>query len=212
MSVTAATPPYAPYRSDAANAIYNLAFCDDVAAFAARPGHSPTPWQAALASEPADVDALRRLADDEREEGRIRYLASRRLRERGQAVTAKRLYGVVVEMPLDGGLDTLAATSEGGVRYVNQSGRIAVIEPVAAIVPLVERLFAAAQPVVGRIGPWTGARRPPPSAGAIRLSFLVSDGLYFGEGPFAALERDPMAAPVIARATELLQAVVALDG
>ncbi|MFO1280889.1 MAG: hypothetical protein U1F51_00230 [Burkholderiales bacterium] len=208
--MTSAAPPYSPYRSDAANAIYNLAFCDDVAAFAARPGQSPTPWQAALASEPADVEALRRLADDEREEGRIRYLASRRLRENGRPAAAKRLYGVVVEMPLDGGLDTLAATSEGGVRYVNQSGRIAVIEPVPAIVPLVERLFAAAQPVVDRIGPWSGARRPPPSAGAIRLSFLVSDGLYFGEGPFTALERDPMAAPVIARATELLQAVVAL--
>ena len=42
------------------------------------------------------------------------------------------------------------------------------------------------------------------------MTFLVSDGLYFGEGLLAAVQREPLAAPVVRRATELLQAVVAM--
>jgi hypothetical protein len=210
-SATAATasPPYAPYTSEAANAIYNLLFCDDPAAFLGNPDHESTSWQLALASSPPDVPALQALAADRTQEGRVRYLAYQELRRAGQSVTTKRLLGVIVEVPLDGGLDTLAAYSEGGVRYVNQSGKMLLIEGVPSFMPLVETLFEAAQPVVEAIGPWKEARRSPPAQGNVRLTFLVSDGLYFGEGPLAVMQREPMAAPVIQRATELLQAVVA---
>lgn len=46
--------------------------------------------------------------------------------------------------------------------------------------------------------------------GNVRLTFLVADGLYFGEGPHAVLERDGMAGPVLAAATALLVAVTSL--
>jgi len=42
------------------------------------------------------------------------------------------------------------------------------------------------------------------------MTFLVSDGLYFGEGPFGALQQDRMAGPVLAKATQLLQRAVEL--
>jgi len=209
-SVATGASSYSPYSLDAANAIYNLLFCDDVAAYIAKPGEKPTPWQAALASSPSDIKALQTIAADRSEEGRIRFLAYQRLRQAGQSVPGKELLGVIVEVPLDGGLDTLAAYSEGGVRYINQSGKIAVFEGVASMKLLVDGLFAASQPVVDKIGPWKDARRAPPARGNIRLTFLVSDGLYFGEGPFNVMQREQMAAPVIHRATELLQAVVAM--
>jgi hypothetical protein len=202
-----AAPPYAPYKSEASNAIYNLLFCDDPTAFAAKPGESPTDWQRTLASSPPDLPALRAMAGDRSQEGRIRYLAHRQLRFAGQAVAGKDLLGVIVEVPLGAGLDTLAAYAEGGVRYINQTGKLAVADGVSAFHPLVEKLFAAAQPLVATIGPWDKPRREPPGQGGIRLTFLVSDGLYFGEGPFSALQRDPMAGPIIHRATELLRAV-----
>ncbi|EAQ76287.1 hypothetical protein WH5701_15811 [Synechococcus sp. WH 5701] len=53
------------------------------------------------------------------------------------------------------------------------------------------------------------ARRAPPEDDNIRLTFLVSDGLYFGEGPMTVMQREPLAAPILQTATELLQAVVA---
>jgi hypothetical protein len=206
---TLAAPPYAPYKSDAANGIYNLLFCDDRAKFQQKAGESPTSWQTTLFSEPPDRPALSALASDLTQEGRIRYLAYSRLRELGQSVPAKIVLGIVVEVPLDGGLDALAAFSEGGVRYVNQSGKLVVIEGVEEFLPRVKQLFAVAEPVVRHIGPWDKPRLPPPDRGRVRVTFLVSDGLYFGEGPMSVMQRDQMAGPLIQEATRLLQATVA---
>ena len=157
------------------------------------------------------MPGLAALAADQTQEGRVRYLAFQRLRLSGQTVPQRQLLGVVVEVPLSGGLDTLAAYTDGGVRYINQSGKMLIAESVPLFQPLVARLFEASQLVVSRIGPWNEARREPPRAGRVRLTFLVSDGLYFGEGLLSAMQQEPLAAPVIQRATELLQAVVAED-
>ena len=205
----AAAPPYSPYKSDAANTIYNLLFCDDPTGFVAKSTGKLTAWQLALASNPVDVLALEALANDAKQEGRVRYLAFQRLRTSGREVPQKLVLGVIVEVPLSGGLDALAAYSEGGVRYVNQSGKLVVADDVPSFQPLVAALFTAAQPVVAKIGAWSEPRRAPPALGNIRMTFLVSDGLYFGEGPMALMQQEPLAAPVIKRATELLQAVVA---
>lgn len=201
-------PPYAPYQSSAANDMYNLLYCDNPSAFKPKPGQSAVAWQATLFSEPADRSALSALAGDATQEGRVRYLAYTRLRSVGERVPAKVLLGVIVEVPLSGGLDVLAAFSEGGVRYINQTGKLAVFEGVATLEPHVQRLFAASEAVVARIGPWEQPRRAPPKVGNIRLTFLVSDGLYFGEGTMSAMQRDAIAGPVIQRASELLQTVV----
>jgi len=205
----AASTPYSPYASEAANVIYNLLFCDDPTAFEAKPGEAPTHWQSVLFSVPADVEALRTLASDPTQEGRIRFLAFSRLRKLGNTVQPKILLGVIAEVPLAGGLDALAAFSEGGVRYVNQSGKLVVIEGVTSFLPMVKHLFSAAETVVARIGPWDKPRLAPPKQGNVRLTFLVSDGLYFGEGPMSVMQREAMAGPIIQHATGLLQAVVA---
>jgi hypothetical protein len=205
-----AGPPYAPYSSSATNSIYNRLFCDEPGAFKPRGGSNPAEWQMAVFSEPVDSSALRAIAADTSQEGRVRYLAYARLRQFDQPVPAKVLLGVIVEVPLADSLDVLAAFSEGGVRYLNQSGKLAVFEGTAPLRPLVRKLFAASEIVVSRIGPWDKPRRPPPALGNVRLTFLVSDGLYFGEGPMSVMQRESMAGPVIAQASELLKAVVAI--
>jgi hypothetical protein len=205
-----AAPPYFPYASEAANTIYNLLFCDDIAAFRPKVAAQIAPWQAVLFSDPADANALQSVAADSSQEGRIRSLAYGRLRGIGEPVPSKALLGVIVEVALSAGVDVLAAYSEGGVRYINQTGKLAVFECVASIQPLVRSLLHASQAIVSRIGPWENPRLPPPKSGNTRLTFLVSDGLYFGEGPMPQMQRDPMGARVIGDATALLQAIVAL--
>jgi len=207
---TRAAPPYEPYSESSANAIYNLLFCDTPSPVPPSAAPPPAPWQLVLSSNPPDVRGLVALADDSTQEGRIRYRAYTRLRAIGEKVPAKRLLGVIAEMPTPGGLDTLAAYSDGGVRYINHTSKLAVFEGVPTLRPYVENLFAVAEPVVSRTGPWQEPRRPPPKAGWVRLTFLVSDGLYFGEGPVRAMERDAMAGPVIQKAGALLQAAVAI--
>ena len=137
----------------------------------------------------------------------MRALAYGRLRRLGRAVKVKELLGVVVEVGLAGGLDTLAAFSDGSVRYINASGAMALFEGDPAIAALAQKLIAACGPVVARTGPLDRPRLPPPEADRARITFLVSDGLYIGEGPMAALQKDGLAGPVIARATDLLLAV-----
>jgi hypothetical protein len=200
---------HAPYKDPGTNQIYNLLFCDDAAAFAPRNGESPTDWQSVLFASRVDIGALAALAADPSQEGRIRYLATQKLRNAGQRVPLKQLFGVIVEMPLEGGLDTLAAYSDGSVRYINQTGRMTLAEPSAGLDEQVGNLLSVARPVVKAIGPWGKPRLPPPAQGDIRLSFLVSDGLCFGQGPLQVMQREPMAAVVVERATELLRAVAA---
>jgi hypothetical protein len=209
-SSAVAAPPYSPYSNEAINEIYNLLFCDNVSSFAPKTSQKPVFWQEMLFSDPPDIPALESLATDSSQEGRTRSLAYWRLRTVGKKVPTKILLGVIVEIPLAEGLDTLAAYSEGGVRYINQTGKMAVFEGVTSLQPLVQNLFRASQTIVDRIGPWERGRLPPPKSGNIRLTFLVSDGLYFGEGPAPQMQRDPAAGQVIQNASMLLNQVVAL--
>jgi hypothetical protein len=202
---------YKPYAESHVNFLYNLLFCDDLTLFKKQNNaESEGLWAALLADKP-DKNALRRIAEDKTNEGRVRALAYNRLRAAGEKVPTKQLLGVIVEVPLQQGLDVLAAFSEGGVRYLNQSGKVSIFEgqgnPVES---LAKELVSTAQPVITQIGPWEKQRLPPPKVGNVRMTFLVSDGLYFGEGPFGALQQDPMAGPVLAKATQLLQRAVEL--
>jgi hypothetical protein len=64
------------------------------------------------------------------------------------------------------------------------------------------------KPIVAAIGPWDKERLPPPEEGNIRMTFLVSDGLYFGEGPMGAMQQEPLASPLVSAATNLLLRLV----
>ncbi|MBN8742152.1 MAG: hypothetical protein BGP24_07385 [Lysobacterales bacterium 69-70] len=209
MTVTKPPPSvfHTPYAEERADLLYNLLFCDNLAAFSAD-AHGRGPW-AALRADSPDRDALRRIAADRGGDSRFRALAFHRLRDAGETVPARELLGVVVEVPQDHGLDVLAAFADGGVRYLNQSSKIVFFEgrghpAEAAALDLV----ALAQDIVDRIGPWDQARLPPPALGHVRLSFVVSDGLYFGEAPFDAFWNDALAGPVLRKATELLRQAV----
>jgi hypothetical protein len=200
---------YKPYPQPQLNFLYNLLFCDDIALFKNESNIEGEGVWPTLLSDHANSDALRKIAEDDTNEGRVRAIAFNRLRAAGEPVRKKELLGVIIEVPLEQGLDVLAAFAEGGVRYINQSGKAAIFEggghPGAS---LARELIAVSQQLVNQIGPWEKNRLPPPKAGNVRMTFLVSDGLYFGEGPFDALQKDPLGGPVLAKAGQLLQLVV----
>jgi hypothetical protein len=199
---------FAPYGNKAINSIYNLLFCDKLEVFRKDAGENPQGvWATLLAKEPS-ADALRTLANDQAQESRVRALAFHRLREMRQAVPERQLLGVIVEVAMAEGLDVLAAYPDGRVRYINHKAKLAIFEPVPTEwLPKVRRLMTAATDVIERIGPWEQPRIAPPTFGMIRMSFLVSDGLYFGQGPMAVMEKDEIAQPIIAASVELLKLV-----
>ncbi len=194
------------YSDPAIDQIYELLFCDDLELY--RGEITVYPWSVLFASPP-DITDLEKLVDDDEVETRPRILAANLLRTLGKPLDDKQVFAVLVEVGLDEGLDTLAAYEDGTARYINYTGKMIVWETrTIESDGLIVDLFAAARNVVSQIGPWEEPRLNRPRVGNVRLSFLVSDGLYFGEGPFDVLSQDPIGGPVIGAATKLMQFLV----
>jgi hypothetical protein len=199
---------FGPYVKEEINLIYNLLFCDDPALFRPSESEQLTSWKLTLFNDSPDPKAITAIAEEEREESRVRVLAYNWLRKNKHRVPKKRLLGVVLEVPLAGGLDVLAVYQDRRIRYINQTGRLVVLEGVLPGMEVpVANLLAASQEAVNRIGPWDKPRLPPPAKGNIRMTFLVSDGIYFGEGDLSSMQHEPTAAPIIRSATELVNLV-----
>jgi hypothetical protein len=201
--------PGAPtaYASGEANGIYELLFCDRPELF--RSGSMEGPW-GVIFGQPADYDALLALALDEGAESRVRALAFNRLRAEGQPVPPKIYLGTILEIHMQEGLDTMAVYPDGGIRYINHTGAMSLVEgPVEQFAEEVRGVVRASLPLVQAIGPWDKERLPRPSPGRMRISMLVSDGLYFGEGTLGQFTEDPMAKPVYLACHSVLQKLVA---
>ena len=157
---------------------------------------------------------LRRILEMPDLESRHYLQAWHFLRELGEAPTdgdAKHLYGVVVEVALDEGLDIVAAYADHTARYLNYSGAAIVWErPNESLDQAIDSLLSAGRMVAAQIGPWEGPRPPAPPKGQLRISMLVPSGLHFGQGPFEALSGDPLGGPVIAAAMQLMQSLITM--
>jgi hypothetical protein len=204
----ASGPFYRPYRNPAPNQIYNLLFCDNADLFRQGSGAIQGPLGSVLSSA-TEQATLEDIGNDATMESRVRMLAFNRLRALKVPVTPKCLLGVVIEVPQQQGLDTLAAFADGRLRYINYSEKMEIFEAnPPSLTKTVEELQHVSQLAVNRIGPWDKPRLPPPEGELIRMTFLVSDGLYFGQGPFTDMQRDPIAGPIIRVSGELLSRIV----
>ncbi|GAB3690389.1 hypothetical protein GCM10027592_07630 [Spirosoma flavus] len=193
-----------PYQNDALNNIYHQLFCDRLDAYNKVNPSAGYPWDTLLAESP-NPDTLAAITADTSLETRMKLLAYNRLMELGISAKDKVLLGVIIEVALEGGLDTLAAFSDGTCRYINHAEKLLVWDAVTdTSSQLVHQLFVDSVQIVNRIGPWDQERTTFPELGMVKLSFLVSDGLYFGLGPFSTFQNDAMAGPVILSATRLM--------
>ena len=204
-----------PYQDSATNLIYNLLFCDDLDLYK-RTTQKPYSYPFdILYAENSSVADLQKIIDDPSADPRAKVLAYNKQVSKGHIPAVKELLAVIVEVGLEDGLDVLASFQNGTARYINHSEKILVWETAddATATNLTNVLFEKSQAIIKQIGPWNKSRRPNPTTGNLRMTFLVSDGLYFGEGPIDTLFNDPMAGPALAKATELMQylAVKSMD-
>lgn len=200
------TENIAPYGQDSTNIIYNLLFCDDIDLFKKHSeGLDSYPFDI-LFDESSSVEDLHRVANDPQSNPRVKMMAYNRLLEAGQEPQKRELLGVIIEVGMDEGLDTLAAFNDGTARYINYTEAMVIWEsPNQDSNALITNLLSNSINIVNQIGPWGQPRIAHPTAGNVKLSFLVSDGLYFGMGPVNVLFGDPMAAPALSAATSLMQ-------
>jgi hypothetical protein len=193
-----------PYEADHLNSVYNLLFCDTLDAYQSVSPATSYPWAILLASTPHPAQ-LAAIASDESLEARPRLLACYILSATGSPPTDRFLLGVIIEVAMPEGLDVLAAFNDGTARYINHTEKLLIWDTrTAESDQLIGQLLAHSQTLVSRIGRWEGERRPAPTEGMARLTLLVSDGIYFGEGPFNALYADSLGGPVINAGIQLM--------
>ncbi|MVM41043.1 hypothetical protein GO730_30635 [Spirosoma sp. HMF3257] len=193
-----------PYKNEALNKIYGLLFCDNLDLYKSQTQSTAYPWNILFAESP-DPGQLVAMTTDNTLETRHKLLAYHLLVSSGFPVNSKVLLGVVAEVALPDGLDVLAVFSDGTCRYINHSEKLLAWDvQTEQSNQLVQQLFSHSIKVVDQIGPWDKGRTSFPDQEMIKLTFLVSDGLYFGQGPLSALMNDRMAGPVIHSAIQLM--------
>lgn len=194
-----------PTIDPAPDSIYEMLFCDNIEWYKSGLQNTGYPWDVLLSANPLEQDLMAILQDPSLET-RAKIFAAHKLHAKGQALEPKQLFAVIVEVAFDEGLDVLASYSDGSARYLNYSGSMVIWETKDETSDrLTANLFEQSMHIVNRIRPWNQPRKPRPVKSNTRISFLVSDGLYFGEGPINVLFSDKMAQPAFHTATTLMQ-------
>ena len=131
---------------------------------------------------------------------------------RPPADEAKRVLGVIAEMPVNESHDVLAAYEDGSCRYLNYSGKATVIDDrtIEGVQLAVGNWLDVGRSLVRVIGPWDQPELPSLPVGHIRVMVLTPSGPHFGEGPEQQMMANPMAASFVGAAAALLQVVANL--
>jgi hypothetical protein len=189
--------PAAAYAKEELNTLHAMVFCDDTS-----PGGAP------MFGDAPDVRVVQAIVLDTTEESRTRLLAAHWLRANNHPVPTAEVLGIVVEVPLEGSLDTLAAFADGRVRYINHTGRIAVFDGAPEEVAEQARLLIAAAIPAAIKGIAQQKRGATPTEGNLRFSYLSTEGLRVRDGGFGEVSRDELAGPVLKNAQKLLDLIV----
>jgi len=201
---------YRPYKSKVTNLIYNLFFCDRLKLYQDNfKGEMVSPWSELFLVSKNSGD-LENIVNESKGESRVRILAFKELGRLGIKIQKKELLGVIVEVGMDSGLDTLAAYKDNTACYINHTGKMIIWENAQDINinDKIMELFRNSVELVSKIGPWDKNRLPQPKKGEARITFLVSDGLYFGQGGYDALLKDPLGGRVLSTASELMSLLI----
>jgi hypothetical protein len=109
--------------------------------------------------------------------------------------------GVIIEAAAEhggDGHDILAVYADRNALYLDHQGAVTTWPPEdSRLDDEIDAVLDAAAEILPKIGPWTEKRLPPPEKGNVRLNLLTPVGLCFGEGPFAAIARDPVGGPLV---------------
>lgn len=182
----------APYGTAELNAVHNMLFADDAGT---------------LFGDAPDPRVVQAIAQDATEESRVRLLAAQWLRANGHQPAAPDVLGVIIEVPLEEGMDTLAAYADGRVRYIDQNGRTSVFEGAPSDLAEQARTLVA----TGIAASAVAKRDKPayaPAEGRMRITFLAQDGNRMLEGLLHNMLRDELAKPVLEQGRRLLDLVV----
>ena len=119
-----------------------------------------------------------------------------------------KLLGVVAEVSMPEGHDTLAIYADHSAMYYNYSGNTINWEHGDnSLDQLIDNILVQGMDIVAKIGPWKDARPEPPGTKMARINFLTSHGLHFGEANQQALFNDALAGKTMYAMLDVMQAL-----
>ena len=130
--------------------------------------------------------SLGQVLSDPKADVRERLLAWRALRQLGEnppSNIASEVQGVVMEVPTDYGIDTLAAYSDGRAQYLNGRGAGSIVWDAIeenAIGTLVKNFVNATKPLVDKAPLYD--KHQSPKKGVVRVTILTYGGIRILEG------------------------------
>lgn len=197
-----------PYKNQVTNFAYNLLFCDTPAQFIQNKALKPDmPLYRVLHAGVKDAGTVRTIADQDHDSC-TRMLAYDWLRAHKQPVPAKTLLGVVIEFGSPDSLDAVAVYADGAVRYIDEQEKLFSYGPnTAGISPKAQAFLARSRDLLAHLDPWKEQRVPAPPYGFMRITFLASSGLYFGDGELRQMSKDKFGGTTVRSAFDLFKTV-----
>ncbi|MFM6954444.1 MAG: hypothetical protein ACKOWL_05615 [Sphingobacteriaceae bacterium] len=193
-----------PYTDESISRIYESLFCDNLALY--ENSTSDYPWDALFGESSA---ALGELLINPLSDPRIQLLAAHKLRKLEVLPPTNRLLGIVLEIKLPEGLDTLAAYRNGVATYISYSEKTIFWDATTKeSEQLSNQLFEAAEKIHHKLSAWPQERLDPPHTNHLRINLLSEHGLYFGQGPITMLFNDALARPTLLAATNLMRYLI----
>jgi hypothetical protein len=200
-----------PYKGNNTNFAYNLVFCDAPGLFLQNKALKPeTSLFHVLHAKPADAAAIRKIADSDKDSC-TRMLAYDWLRAHKQPVPEKTLLGVVIEFGSTDSPDTMAIYADGNIRYIDEQERLFSYGPsTAPISAKAQGFLKLSRDLLAHLDPWKEVRQPTPPYGFMRITFLASSGIYFGDGELRQMAKDKFGGATVRSAFDLYKAVSAI--
>lgn len=130
-----------------------------------------------------------------------------------EPVGAVKVYGLVVEVAMEEGLDLLAVYTDHTARYYNYSGSAIIWEQQDdEISSKIDVIIEQGTTIIQYIGPWQDARPAAPVSGNARINILTSHGLYFGEAGQMVLFKDAMAGKTMYAMLDMMETLISKTG
>jgi hypothetical protein len=203
---------YRPYDKEETDYLYNQLFGDDNKLFQPRDNQpAEGSWKTLLAIR-ASAAALRKIAEDGAAPAIKRIIALARLRGKEAAPIQPEMLAVLVESGEEDGMDTVAVYADGTVKFINAEGRVSHLDgSLPAAREKIAVLMSMAGQLSTRMEAWTGRRLSPPVRGMVRLTFLATNGCFFGQGEIRILAKDKSAGPIIRQAADIFTTIMAAE-
>jgi len=186
--------------------LYNSLFADRPNDFVNMKEHKAISW--IYENRTPTIDELEITANDDSVESRIKFLSLYTALTLGLKINKKIYFGTIIEVPMNGGYDVLAYYSDKTARYYNYSGAAIIYEGGKTNIDnSIEKANSFAIQVCNILEPWEKERLPRPKGDIFRISFLASDGLYFGNSSINTLGKDQSISTLFTNSAEVMKAL-----